>query len=87
MSLNGDFAQSAPITILKDTGASQSITLADTLPFSKKTSSGTSVLFRVQNVDMLMFRSITFICLLTKLMVQWLLVSDKLYLSKVFIYY
>ena len=27
-----------------------------------------------------MFRSIIFICLLTKLMVQWLLVSDKVYL-------
>ena len=39
VSLNSDFAQSAPITILRDTGASQSLILADTLPFSEKTSS------------------------------------------------
>ena len=43
MSLNSDFAQSTPITILRDTGTSQSLILADTLPFSEKTSSGTSV--------------------------------------------
>ena len=43
MSLNSDFAQSTPIKILRDTGASQSLILADTLPFSEKTSSGTSV--------------------------------------------
>ena len=46
VSLNSDFAQSTPITILRDTGASQSLILADTLPFSEKTSSGTSVLIR-----------------------------------------
>ena len=46
MSLNSDFAQSTPITILRDTGASQSLILADTLPFSEKTSSGTSVLIQ-----------------------------------------
>ena len=40
VSLNSDFAQSTPITILRDTGASQSLILADTLQFS----SGTSVL-------------------------------------------
>ena len=44
VSLNSDFAQSTPITILRDTGASQSLILADTLPFSEKASSGTSVL-------------------------------------------
>ena len=44
VSLNSDFAQSTPITILRDTGASQSLIMADTLPFSEKTSSGTSVL-------------------------------------------
>ena len=44
VSLNSDFVQSAPITILRDIGASQSLILADTLPFSEKTSSGTSVL-------------------------------------------
>ena len=44
VSLNSYFAQSTPITILRATGASQSLSLADTLPFSEKTSSGTSVL-------------------------------------------
>ena len=39
VSLNSDFAQSTPIKILRDTGASQSLILADTLPFSEKTSS------------------------------------------------
>ena len=47
VSLNSDFAQSTPIKILRDTGASQSLILADTLPFSEKTSSGTSVLIPV----------------------------------------
>ena len=42
VSLKSDFAQSTPIKILRDTGASQSLILADTLPFSEKTSSGTS---------------------------------------------
>ena len=46
VSLNRDFAQSTPIKILLDTGASQSLILADTLPFSEKTSSGTSVLIQ-----------------------------------------
>ena len=49
VSLNSDFAQSTPITILRDTGASQSLILADTLPFSEKISSGTSVL--IQGVE------------------------------------
>ena len=49
MSLNNDFAQSTPITILRDTGASQSLILAGTLPSSEKTSSGTSVL--IQGVE------------------------------------
>ena len=34
VSLNSDFAQSGPITILRDTGATQSLILADTLQFS-----------------------------------------------------
>ena len=38
-----------PIKILKDTGASQSLILADILPFSEKTSSGTNVL--IQGVE------------------------------------
>ena len=49
VSLNIDYAQSTPIKILRDTGASQSLILADTLPFSEKTSSGTSVL--IQGVE------------------------------------
>ena len=47
LSDGSDSAQSTPIKILRDTGASQSIILADTLPFSEKTSSGTSVLIQV----------------------------------------
>ena len=46
VSLNSNFAQSTPITILRDTGASQFLILADILPFSEKTSSGTSVLIQ-----------------------------------------
>ena len=46
MSLKSDFAQTIPITDLRDTGASQSLNLADTLPFSEKTSSGTNVLIQ-----------------------------------------
>ena len=49
VSPNSDFAQSTPINILRDTGASQSLILADTLPFSEKISSGTSVL--IQGVE------------------------------------
>ena len=48
-SLNSDYAQSTPIKILRDTRASQSLILADTLPFSEKTSCGTSVL--IQGVE------------------------------------
>ena len=46
MSLNSESAQSTPIKILRETGASQSLILADTLPFSKKTYSVTSVLIQ-----------------------------------------
>ena len=49
VSLNSDFAHSTPIKILRDTGASQSLILADTLSFSEKTFSGTSVL--IQGVE------------------------------------
>ena len=49
MSLDSDCAQSTQIKILRDTGASQSLILADTQPFSVKTSSGTSVL--IQGVE------------------------------------
>ena len=44
VSINSD-----SIKILRDTGASQSLILADILPFSEKTSSGTSVL--IQGVE------------------------------------
>ena len=36
VSLNSDFVQFIPIKILRDTGASQSLILVDTLPFSEK---------------------------------------------------
>ena len=49
VSLNGDYAQSTPIKILRGTGASQTLIFEDTLPFSEKTSSGTSVL--IQDVE------------------------------------
>ena len=46
VSLSGDNCPPTPIKILRDTGASQSLILADILPFSEKTSSGTSVLIQ-----------------------------------------
>ena len=49
VSLNSDFDQCTPYKILRDTSDSQSLILADTLPFSVKTSSGTSVL--IQDVE------------------------------------
>ena len=49
VSLSGDNCPPTPIKILRDTGASQSLILADILPFSEKTSSGTSVL--IQGVE------------------------------------
>ena len=50
VSLSGDNCPPAPNKILRDTGASQSLILADILPFSGKTSSGTSVLIN-QDVE------------------------------------
>ena len=49
VSVNSDFDQSIPIKILRNSGVSQSLILADTLPFSEKTFSGTSVL--IQGVE------------------------------------
>ena len=49
VTLSGDNYPPTPIKILRDTGASQSLILADILPFSEKTSSGTSVL--IQGVE------------------------------------
>ena len=46
VSLSGDNCPPTPIKILRDKGASQSLILADILPFSEKTSSSTSVLFQ-----------------------------------------
>ena len=78
MSLNSDFTQSTPIKILRDTGASQSLILADTLAFSEKTSS-------------VMYRSITFICSQTHTHLLFFIldtglvaVGIRLYLLKVF---
>ena len=49
VSLSGDNCPPTPIKILRDTEASQSLILADILPFSEKTSSATSVL--IQGVE------------------------------------
>ena len=49
VSLSRDNCPPTPIKILRDTGASQSLILADILLFSEKTSSGTSVL--IQGVE------------------------------------
>ena len=54
VSLNSDYAQSTPIEILRDTGASQSLILAETLPFSEKTSFGTNIL--IQGVECGVFK-------------------------------
>ena len=48
-SLSGDSCPPTPIRILRDTGASQSLILADTLPFSEKSFSGVSVV--IQGVE------------------------------------
>ena len=49
VSVSGNNCPPTPIKILRDTEASQSLILADILPFSEKTSSGTSVL--IQGVE------------------------------------
>ena len=49
VTLNSDYVQSIPIKTLRDTGASQALNLANTLPFSERTSSGTSAL--IQGVE------------------------------------
>ena len=49
VSLKRDYAQSTPIKILRNTGASQPLILAGSLSFSEKTSSGTSV--HIQGVE------------------------------------
>ena len=47
VSLNSDFAQSTSITILRDTGASKSLILADSLPFRRRLLLEQVFLFRV----------------------------------------
>ena len=47
VSLSSDYAQSTPIKILRDTGASQSLILADILPFLRRPLMGQMSLFRV----------------------------------------
>ena len=46
ISLMGDSTKPIPFKILRDTGASQSIIMADVLPFSEKTYSGPTVLLQ-----------------------------------------
>ena len=43
VSLSSDMSDSIPIKILRDTGVLQSLLLSDTLVFSEKLSTGTSV--------------------------------------------
>ena len=49
VALSSDSSTSIPIRILRDTGSSQSLILADVLPFSDKSSTETNVL--IQGVE------------------------------------
>lgn len=49
VSLSSDLSDAVAVKILRDTGASQSLLLADTLPFSDKSSAGASVLIKGVN--------------------------------------
>ena len=49
VSLSSDFSDAVSVKILRDTGASQTLLLANTLPFSEKSSTGASVLIRGVN--------------------------------------
>ena len=46
VSLTSDLSSASSIRILRDTGASQSLLLEDTLPFSKQSSAGANVLIK-----------------------------------------
>ena len=46
VSLTSDLSNATAVKILRDTGASQSLLLADALPFSEKSSAGVSVLIK-----------------------------------------
>ena len=86
VSLSGDNCPPTPIKILRDTGASQSLILADILPLSEKTSSGTSVLIKgveCGNVNI----PLMLICHQIWLLGLWLLVLHLPYHLKVSIYY
>ena len=54
--LKSDLNNATPVKILRDTGCSQSLLLADTLPFSDKSYSGTNVL--IKGVDSLRYSSV-----------------------------
>ena len=56
MSLSSDLTYSNPVEILRDTGASQSLLLANTLPFSDVSFTGTNVI--IKGVDSTEFHSI-----------------------------
>ena len=86
VSLSGDNCPPTPIKILRDTGASQSLILADILPFSEKTSSDTSVLIQVVECGTVNIPSITLICHQIWLLGLWLLVLHLPYHLKVSIY-
>ena len=49
ISLSSDFSNSTPIKILRDAGASQSLLLLNTLPFSDSSYTGTNVLIKDVN--------------------------------------
>ncbi|PFX24909.1 Transposon Ty3-I Gag-Pol polyprotein [Stylophora pistillata] len=49
VALSSDLSDAVSVKILRDTGASQSLLLAETLPFSEKSSTGASVLFKGVN--------------------------------------
>ena len=78
---------SLPLFLSYETGASQSLILADTLPFSEKTSSGTSVLF--QSVECGFVNVPLHNIYLSSDLANGpvAVVSDKLYLLRVFICY
>ena len=83
-SLNIDLAQSIPIKILRDTTASLSLTLVNTLPFSEKTSFGTSVLIQGVECGFINIPLHKFYFSSDHILVSWLYVLDLLYLLKVF---
>ena len=86
VSLSGDNCPPTHIKILRDTGASQSLILADILLFSEKTSSGTSVLIQAVECGTVNIPLIKLICHQIWLLGLWLLVLNLPYHLKVSIY-